>query len=422
MTSWYRRILPRTLLGADAESPSNEDDTRPTIALMLGGGGARAAYQVGVLNYIAEAFPDFRFSLLTGVSAGAINTTHLANHVGTFRQAASSLVSNWEELTADRVFDVNSGFAVMRQLFADREPVGRSAAAARQRGVLDPSPLRTFLYEKMAAHDNSLRGINQNVRTGWLKGVAVVTTSYTTGQTVTWVQGGTFDEWERPDRIGREAELSVEHVMASTALPLVFPPVRIGDAWYGDGGVRLMAPLAPAVHMGANRIMVIANRYKPSQEEAERPSVQGHPPLAQVMGVLVNAVFTDALEQDAENLRRINRLVRQRAAHNGQSTPTAGAARPRERVIDLLQIRPSVSLSTFAHEYIDELPTAIRYLVSSTGGHEMRSNDWSSVLLFARGYIDRVLEIGYHDARRQHDRIATFLHEERVEAGGANTA
>lgn len=412
MTSWYRRILPRALRDVMSSRPQTDD--RPTIALMLGGGGARAAYQVGVLNYIAEAFPNFRFSLLTGVSAGAINTTHLANHVGTFRQAAQSLVSNWEHLSAERVFDVNSGFTVMRQLFADRTPAGRSASveAAQQRGVLDPSPLRAFLYEKMAAHDNTLRGISQNVRTGWLKGAAVVTTSYTTGQTVTWVQGGSFDEWERPDRIGRETELSVEHVMASTALPLIFPPVRIDDAWYGDGGVRLMAPLAPAVHMGATRIMVISNRYKPSQEEAEQPSVYGHPPLAQVMGVLLNAVFTDALEQDAENLRRINRLVERHAACNGTAcNGTDGADAPSERTIDLMQIRPSVSLSAFAHEYVGELPATLRYLVGSTGSGEVPNGDWVSVLLFARGYIERVVEIGYHDARRQHNRIKAFLHE-----------
>lgn len=399
MTAWYRRILPDTLLNTEADLAAKKDAERPTIALMLGGGGARAAYQVGVLHYMSEAFPDFRFALLTGVSAGAINTTHLANHVGTFRQATNSLVQNWKHLSADRVFDVNSGFAVMRQLFTDRSPESRTAEAMRQRGVLDPSPLRSFLYKKMAAHDNTLRGINQNIRTGWLKGVAVVTTSYTTGQTVTWVQGRTFDEWERPDRVGRETELSIEHVMASTALPLVFPPVRIGEAWYGDGGVRLMAPLAPAVHMGATRIMVIANRYKPSQEEAEQPAVQGHPPLAQVMGVLVNAVFTDALEQDAENLRRINRLVRQRAVQNGQA----------ERVIDLLQLRPSVSLSAFAHEYVEELPATIRYVIGGAGSSEVRNADWMSVLLFARGYIERVLEIGYHDARRQHDKIAAFV-------------
>ena len=405
MTSWYRRILPKTLLNTEATSGATEDDDTPKIALMLGGGGARAAYQVGVLHYIAEAFPDFRFSLLTGVSAGAINTTHLANHVGTFRQSTKSLMQNWKHLSADRVFDVNSGFAVMRQLLVDRAPESRTAEATRQRGVLDPSPLRTFLYEKMAAHDNTLRGINRNIRTGWLKGVAVVTTSYTTGQTVTWVQGCEFDEWERPDRVGRETELTVEHVMASTALPLVFPPVRIGEAWYGDGGVRLMAPLAPTVHMGATRIMVIANRYKPSQEEAEQPAVQGHPPLAQVMGVLVNAVFTDALEQDAENLRRINRLVRQRSAQNGHVKQNGQA----ERAINLLQIRPSVSLSAFAHEYIEELPMTLRYLVGGTGAREVRNADWTSVLLFARGYIERVLEIGYHDARRQHDQIAAFV-------------
>ena len=405
MNSWYRRILPRALQdGAPANATS--DDGRPTVALMLGGGGARAAYQVGVLSYIAESFPDFRFALLTGVSAGAINTTHLANHVGTFRQAASGLVKNWEHLSAERVFNVNSGFTVMRQLVADRAPDGRSAEAAQQRGVLDPSPLRNFLYEKMAAHDDTLRGISQNVRTGWLKGVAVVTTSYTTGQTVTWVQGCSFDEWERPDRIGREATLSVEHVMASTALPLIFPPVRIGDAWYGDGGVRLMAPLAPAVHMGATRIMVISNRYKPSQEEAERPTVYGHPPLAQVMSVLINAVFTDALQQDIENLKRINRLVEQRRARNGETHSDELG----ERTVDLLQIRPSVSLSAFAHEYIEELPATIRYIAGNTGSEEVGAGDWVSVLLFARGYIERVLEIGYHDARRQHERIEMFLH------------
>ncbi|MES3630471.1 MAG: patatin-like phospholipase family protein [Longimonas sp.] len=403
MERWYHRILPGPLtrmLGAGEESASGRAHD---VALVLGGGGARAAYQAGVLHYMAEAFPSFRFSILTGVSAGAINTTHLANHVGTFPQATQSLLRNWKRLSADRVFDVNTVPAVMRQFLTDRRSAARTTHGAPQRGVLDPSPLRTFLSREMATRNNRLQGIAHNVRAGWLKGAAVVTTSYTTGQTVTWVQGCDFDEWERPDRVGRQAQLTVDHIMASTALPLVFPPVRIGDAWYGDGGVRLMAPLAPAVHLGATRIMVIANRYKPSQQEAAQPSVQGHPPLAQIMGVLVNAVFTDALEQDAENLRRINRLVAGKAARNGQ------AEGGKERVIDLLQIRPSVNLSAFAHEYVDALPATIRYLAGGMGTGELRNADWMSVLLFARGYIERVLEIGYHDARRKHDQIASFI-------------
>ncbi len=404
MSNWYRRFLPDRLFQTpEADSRKQQADT-PTIALVLGGGGARSAYQVGVLRYMAETFPSFRFSVLTGVSAGAINTTQLANHSGTFAQATASLARNWRNLSAGQVFDINSGIDIVRRLVADRTPEKRAQGDPQQRGLLDPSPLRTFLHSKMGTTEGELTGIQQNLRTGWLKSAAVVTTSYTTGQTVTWVQGCDFDEWERPDRVGRHTRLCVDHIMASTALPLVFPPVRINDAWYGDGGVRLMAPLAPAVHLGATHIMVIGTRHKPTQREAGTPSVYGHPPLAQIMGLLVNAVFTDALEQDIDNLQRINRLVKEKQRRNGQHE--GGSS---ERVIDLFQLRPSVNLSSFAHEYTSELPTTLRYLTNGVGASEVRNADWLSVLLFARGYIDRVMEIGYADAQARHDEICDFI-------------
>ena len=266
-------------------------------------------------------------------------------------------------------------------------------------GLLNTTPLWSYLNEHLGAVDGTLTGVDENLQSGRLKAVAVVTTNYATGQTVTWVQGEEFDLWERPDRVSVHARLTVDHVMASTALPLVFPAVRIGDAWYGDGGIRLSAPLAPAVHLGADRILAISNHYQRSRAEADEPVVTGYPPTAQVIGIVMNAIFSDALEQDAMTLERVNKLVRE----------LRPSARHGMRPVDLLQIRPSVDLGRLAFDYEDQLPTSIRFLTTGLGTGETQSPDWLSVLLFDSSYIEALLDIGYHDARDRHAEIANFL-------------
>lgn len=379
---------------------------KPTLALALSGGGARSAYQAGALRYIAEAFPDLYFPVLTGVSAGAINTSQIANHVGTLDEASRRLENAWRDLSIDRVFEVESGLSIVWGLIwkngGKRDEVGDIVTAEDVRGthgLLDTTPLWHYLQEKLEANDGILDGVQKNLSDGRLQAAAVITTSYTTGQTVTWVQGQDFDVWERPNRVSFQAELTVEHVMASTALPLVFPAVRIGDAWYGDGGIRLSAPLAPAVHLGADRILVISNHYQQSRAEADRPSVAGYPPAAQIIGILMNAIFADTLDQDALMMDRVNRLVAELPKHRRMAM----------REINLFQMRPSVDLSRLGYEYKDQLPASVRFLTSGLGAGETRSPDWLSVLLFLPEYIDRLMDIGYHDAQDRHDDLVQFF-------------
>ncbi|HZD03795.1 MAG TPA: patatin-like phospholipase family protein, partial [Longimicrobiales bacterium] len=279
------------------------------IGLVMGGGGARAAYQVGFLRCLARHFPELSIPYVTGVSAGAINAALLAAHHGTFLQAVDELSQLWGHLTIENVFRADSPSLARNAFRWVFQLVSGGSARTRVRGLVDTAPLRRYLNDVLHAVDGEITGIRYNLERGRLKAVALSTSSYSTGQSVTWVQGREIREWERPQRRSRNITLSVEHVMASAALPLFFPAVRLGDGWYGDGGIRLTAPLSPALHLGARRIMAISTRYDRSVEEADAPTVAGYPPPAQVVGVLMNAVFLDLLDHDAARLERLNRLL-----------------------------------------------------------------------------------------------------------------
>ncbi len=374
----------------------------PTYALVLSGGGARSAYQAGVLRYMSEAFPGAYFPILTGISAGAINAAHLGNHTSSFRETTSHLVDSWSGLELKNIVEVESGFSLLWGLLQQQAPEKEDLSSADVRhthGLLNTTPLWNYLCDRLEAPDGKLTGVRQNLNEGRLQALAVVTTNYGTGQTVTWVEGQDFDVWERPERVSVHDDLTVNHVMASTAIPLVFPAVRIGDAWYGDGSIRLSAPLAPAIHLGADRILGISNRYQRSRSEADEPAVRGYPPAAQIIGILMNSVFIDALDQDAVTLERVNKLVEELPPQKRHGM----------RPVDFLQLRPSVDLGRLARDYEREIPSAFQFLTTGLGTRETESPDWLSVLLFEPAYIDRLLDIGYHDARRQHDRISRFL-------------
>jgi NTE family protein len=367
-------------------------------ALVMAGGGTRAAYQAGVLQYIAEVFPEAQFPILTGVSAGAVNTAHLANHPGTFAERVGNLAAWWGRLRIEQVLEPSSsvGFLLKMVRRGGREETGE---ALPRQGMVDTAPLRAYL-EKMLRTDNGyLSGVSANVQSGSLKAVAIVTVNYGTGQTVTWVQGRNISEWERPNRVGINTAITVDHIMASAALPFLFPAVRIGNAWYGDGGVRLSNPLAPAIYLGANRILAITTRYQRSRSEADVPTVCGYPPAAQIFSLLMNAVFLDTLDQDALMLERINRLV----------TRLPVSRRMGLRHIRLLMMRPSIDLGKLAGEYEPNLTGVVRLLSRALGSGDTKSPDWLSMLLFVPDYIRRLIELGHLDAARQHEQIAAFL-------------
>ena len=199
--------------------------------------------------------------------------------------------------------------------------------------------------------------------------------------------------------------------MASAALPILFPAIRLGSSWYGDGGIRLLTPLAPAIHLGADRILAVSTRYKRSFTEADRPAVRGYPPPAQVIGTVLNAIFLDVVEQDAANLQRINRLLERLAPEH------VGAAGLRP--IDMLILQPSEDLGKIAAELQYDLPRTLGFLTRGLGSHETSSADLLSLLLFHPDYLRRLMDIGERDAEAAHDKIAALVGESPPGAEGA---
>ncbi len=373
---------------------------RVRYGLLLSGGGARASYQAGVLRYIADAFPETTFPIITGVSAGAINAAHLASRGGSFRDNTQRLVDSWREITPAQVYSAASNLSFLRQYLFGR---GSDTGKGFHRALLDTQPLREYLMDKVGDDEGFLRGVQDQLSSGALEALAVLTTNYGTGQTVTWVQGSDIKDWERPSRVGISARLTVEHIMASTALPVIFPAIRIGDAFFGDGGVRLAAPLAPVVHLGANRVLAISTRYARSRAEADTPSVQGYPPLGQIASLLMNSVFLDSLDQDAHTMDRINALLAQLPLRKRLSL----------RPIKLLVLRPSRDLGKLAGEYQSSVTGPMK-LIARLLGARTNSPDWLSMLLFEEPYVRKLVETGYNDGHAQRDRIEDFFAESQV--------
>lgn len=368
------------------------------LAIVMGGGGARAAYQVGVVRYLARRFPDLEVPVVTGVSAGAINAAHVAAHHGTFEQAADELVHLWSDLTPERVFRTD-----MRSLWGHVlrwvRQLASGGGSSPVRGLVDTQPLREYLTEALHAVGGELTGIRYNLRTGRLKAAALSTTNYSTGQSVMWVQGRDIREWERPNRRARKAVLSIDHVMASAALPIVFPAVRLGPHWFGDGGIRLTAPLSPALRLGAGRILAISTRRRRTQPEADAATVRGYPPPAQVAGVLLNAVFLDSLEQDGQLLDRINGLVRQLPPDSRQGL----------KPVRLVTIRPSVDLGRLANRYEPALPRGFRFLTRGLGTRQTEAPDFLSMIMFQPDYLAELIRIGEADAEARRRDLAALL-------------
>jgi NTE family protein len=369
------------------------------LGIVMGGGGARAAYQVGVLRCLARHYPELAVPIITGVSAGAINAAHLASHHGTFLQAVEELSHLWGHLRVEDVFRADT-FSLARNVLGwGLQLVSGGAGPSRVRGLVDTSPLRRYLADRLHSVDGELTGIRYNLETGRLRAVALSTSSYTTGQSVTWVQGSEIREWQRPMRRSRIAVLSVEHVMASAALPLFFPAVELEGGWYGDGGVRLTAPLSPALHLGATRVLAISTRYGASEREADEAVVEGYPPPAQVVGVLMNSIFLDLLDHDALRLERLNKLLEHVAPQDREGL----------RPIRLLILRPSRDLGKLASRYEPRLPPAFRFMTRGLGTRETESSDALSLILFQPDYLRALMEVGEADAHANADRIREFL-------------
>jgi len=360
---------------------------------VLSGGGARAAYQVGMLRRLARELPDLRFDIVTGVSAGAINAVHLAAHRGNLRESTEDLVRLWSGLTPDRIFRSDTP-SLLRQVatWGLKLITGGTRLVPRVRGLVDTAPLDELLREVLqVGEDGEIHSITENLDRELLRGVALTTLDYATGRTITWVQGCDIHDWERPNRRSAHTRLTVDHVMASASLPLFFPAVRIGGHWHGDGGIRLAAPLSPALHLGARRILVVSTRYRRTEEEADVPSTSGYPPPAQILGHLLNAIFLDVIDQDIERLERLNRLLERLPPEHRLGL----------RPVEMKVIRPSQDLGRLAADHEIRLPKTFRFLTRSLGTRETRSPDLLSLLMFQPEYLQELIEIGERDGEEQ---------------------
>ncbi|HEY6213365.1 MAG TPA: patatin-like phospholipase family protein [Vicinamibacterales bacterium] len=370
---------------------------------MLSGGGARAAYQVGCLRVLARELRGAPPGILTGVSAGGINAAFLAARQEPFLEKDDRLASMWGALHLDDVFRVDLRDLTSRTLrWGGRLMSGGASPLPPAKSLVDTTPLRATLERVLDADGGALPGIARSLRDGWLRSIALTASSYTTGQSITWVQTPEdcrIATWERPQRKSTACALRVDHVMASAALPFFFPAIDVDGAWYGDGGIRLTAPLSPAVHLGARRILAVSTRYARSRQEADHPAVVGYPPPAQVAGVLFNAIFLDQLDADALHLQQINGLLERLPLDRRDGL----------RRIDLLVLRPSQDLGRLANEYEPQLPRAFRFLTRGLGTRETRSNDLLSLVMFQCDYVDRLIEMGEADATARLPEIQRFL-------------
>jgi NTE family protein len=368
-----------------------------TPALVLSGGGARGAYQVGVLRQIARQHPEFGFPIITGVSAGAINAAFMASQRGDFAEVTQLLADRWSTLSTSQVMrsDLPSLFGNAVRV-AGNVASGGARIAPPTRGLVDTKPLRRFL-ETLIQPAN----IESNINEGRLRALAVSATSYRTGSSITFVQGPPETEmWRRFRRRSRADRIEVDHVMASAAIPLFFPACPVDGEYFGDGSLRQAYPLAPAVHLGADRLLAVSSRYvtTPAADGREPGS---YPSTARILGLILNSIFLDHLDADAERLERVNQLL-------GRVDPKQRWLIP-EREVELLVLRPSRDIGRMAALYERKLPRALRYLIRGLGTRGSSGSDLLSYLLFVPEFLSDLIQLGERDAELHRMRIRRFV-------------
>jgi NTE family protein len=375
------------------------------LGLVLTGGGARSAYQVGALRALARVLPPgpLPFGVLAGISAGAISAVALASGAEDFQRSAERLSATWTALTPDRIYRTGAlGLARIGTRWILDLSAGGLLGRSGINYLLDPAPLRALLEEAIP-----LRGLRRNLRAGLLRGVAVSATSYRTGAGVTFFEGAPdIAPWTRASRQGERARLTLDHVMASAAIPVFFPPVRVGEEYFGDGGVRMDFPLSPAIHLGADRVLAIGVRHRPRADEAPGwggPAPQAPVPVSEIAGVLLNAVFLDALDSDLERLERINRTL----ALVPQERRLQGGLEVRH--VPALALQPSQDLGRLAADEYGRFPATLRYLLRGIGATGQVGEDLLSYLAFEPVYIRRLMELGERDTLARRDEIAAFM-------------
>lgn len=392
----------------------------PMIGLVLTAGGARGAYQAGVLKRIGEIKAlqnrPSPFRIIAGASAGAINGTALACHQDSLQAGAQTLADLWGNLRFGSVVrhDIPALANTARKAVLDMT-LGGVGNAGRLDALMNTAPLRAFLGTHM-----KFDGIAEAVRRGDLYALAVTATGYHSGKSFTFVQGADgHPVWNKSRRVALPAQITLEHVCASAAIPLVFPPVALpvngGTAYFGDGALRLVTPLSPAIRLGAQKLLAIGVRCATAADDllraelADAPMEMQRPPLSQILGVFMNAIFLDHLDADLDHLKRMNDLI---SAYPPKvlDKPLRALGEPM-RLVRPLAISPSEDIAIIAKTLAHRMPRAIRYVMDGLGTPDARSADLTSFLLFDAAFTRELIALGYRDTAARADEIEAFLME-----------
>ena len=390
-------VNPAIIHGAMSD-PLSSSQSR--TALVLAGGGARAAYQVGVLLAVRDLLPADSpnpFSILCGTSAGAINAVALACHADNFDAGVDALADVWRNFHVAQVYR--------------SDPLGIAACSARwlgalalgwlfnkpPRSLLDNRPLRELLAGKL-----DFGQIGRAIDKGSLHAVSLTASGYLSGQSVSFFQARSeVPWWARTHRFGSRAQLGIDHVLASSAIPFIFPAIRLNREYFGDGSMRQLAPISPAIHLGAEKILIVGSGRMSDQAEREHSST--YPTLAQIAGHVLSSIFLDSLAVDIERMQRINQTL---------------AAVPDEvkrlgtiplRAIRSLVISPSERLDFLAARHAKSLPWPVRALLRGVGAMRRRGGALASFLLFESAYTRVLIDLGYQDTMARRDEVVAFL-------------
>lgn len=372
------------------------------IGLILTGGGARAAYQVGVLKAISESLPRHvhnPFPIICGTSAGALNATALAVNAHSFRKGVQYTHNIWRNFHANQVYrtDVVGVFNNSVLWLSGLLMGSLGFRVPRQISLLDNSPLVELLEEVLPCEK-----IQENIDAGFLFALSVTASGYGSGQSVTFYQGvKDIMPWKRARRVGVPAKIRMEHLLASSAIPFIFPAVLINREYFGDGSMRQIAPLSSALHLGATRVLVVGVSHDDDYDPSKRQNSGGYPSIAQIAGHALNSIFLDSMEVDLERVRQLNQLVK--------TMPDETREMLNLKQIDVLSISPSQSLEKIAERYAKELPWTIRCLLRLIGVRQHSGTSLVSYLLSEKKFCNAVIELGYQDALAKRDQIMAFL-------------
>ncbi|MFZ3321657.1 MAG: patatin-like phospholipase family protein [Usitatibacter sp.] len=369
--------------------------------IVLAGGGARAAYQVGVLSAIKEILPDPKvnpFAIICGTSAGAVNAGALAVHADDFGQAVENLLAVWRNFQPHHVYRADFTGATANSLRWFSGFLFGAFVKNKRISLLDNRPLESLLSRRL-----DFSRIASNIASGALDAVAITCSGYTSGQSCSFFEGADrFEGWQRSQRIGIKTHIAIEHLMASSALPFVFPPYKLNREFFGDGSMRQIAPVSPALHLGADRVIVVGTARIRS-EAPERTRGDLYPTLAQIAGHVLNSIFLDSLAVDLERLERINRTL---SAVDPVTLKKMGLTLHH---VDVLVLTPSEPLEHIAVKHVRSLPWTIRFLLRSVGAMRRGGANLASYLLFERGYCNELIDLGYNDTIKRRDEVEAFL-------------